>query len=102
MAPVLSAENITINCFCPGVIDTALTAAMICAIPRKYVTPISTVLEAYDRFIDGNETGCTAEISLDKIYFRDQLEYPDEAQQWQAQNLGPLGRRIREERARKG
>jgi hypothetical protein len=70
-------------------------------VPPEYVTPMTTVLQAYDRFIDGIETGCTAEISRDKIYMRDPPEYPDRFQQWQVENLGPLGRKARELAAQK-
>jgi 15-hydroxyprostaglandin dehydrogenase (NAD) len=65
-------------------------------VPAEYVTPMATVLKAYDRFIDGMETGCTAEISKDQIFMREPPEYPDRFQKWQMENLGPLGRKARE------
>ncbi|KFY90899.1 hypothetical protein V501_01909 [Pseudogymnoascus sp. VKM F-4519 (FW-2642)] len=96
MAPVLKSENITLNCFCPGLIDTSLTGRLISMIPADYVTPMASVLRAYDRFIDGTETGCTAEISKDRIFMREPPAYPDRFQEWQMENLGPIGKKARE------
>jgi NAD(P)-dependent dehydrogenase (short-subunit alcohol dehydrogenase family) len=94
MAPALHKENITVNCLCPGLIDTALTEKVLSDIPPQYVTPMSTVLQAYDRFIEGDETGCTAEISTDKIYLREAPVYADETQQWVAENLGKVHNKV--------
>ncbi|KEZ41758.1 hypothetical protein SAPIO_CDS6733 [Scedosporium apiospermum] len=98
MAPRLKAENITINCLCPGIISTRLTERLMSLIPTEAITPIETVMKCYDRFINGDETGCTAEVSKDQIYLRDQPEYADEWQRWQAENLPELGRLGREKK----
>lgn len=96
MAPMLKAEGITLNCFCPGLIDTSLTAPLTALTPEEYITPMTTVLQAYDRFIDGEETGCAAELSKDMIYMREPPEYPDRFQKWQMANLKQLSIKARE------
>lgn len=99
MAPVVHLENITINCLCPGLIETALTESLVDAIPRQYVTPMSTVLRAYDRFLGGEESGCIAEISTDTIYLREAPEYADESQRWLAENLGDVHNKVKVHRS---
>lgn len=49
---------------------------------------MSTVLTAVNRFIDGTETGCAAELSVNNIYMRDQVEVSDEAQKTMIGKLG--------------
>jgi 15-hydroxyprostaglandin dehydrogenase (NAD) len=65
-------------------------------VPAEYVTPMASVLKAYDRFIEGTETGCTAEISKDNIFMREPPAYPDRFQKWQMENLGRIGKEARE------
>jgi hypothetical protein len=57
-------------------------------IPRDIVTPMSTVLAAVNRFLDGSETGCAAELSVEKIYMREEVEVADEAQKTMIGTLG--------------
>lgn len=78
LAPILHEHRITINALLPGLVLTGLTE--ITTILPEFLTPMSTILEACDRFLDSDETGCCAEVSKDKIYMREQHSYPDESQ----------------------
>ena len=64
-------------------------------IPDEYFTPMSTILRAHDRFIDGEETGCVGEVSKENIYIREQLPFADRYQEWIDANLGELGKKAR-------
>lgn len=82
MASKLQESNIAINYVYLGMVLIALTNAIINHILRDKITPISTVLKAHDRFLNGNETSYATEISVDKIYLRDYVPFADEAQKW--------------------
>jgi NAD(P)-dependent dehydrogenase (short-subunit alcohol dehydrogenase family) len=82
MAARLQEASIAINCVCPGLVPTALTASIANILPKDKITRLPAVMKAYDRFLDGTETGCAAEISVDNIYLRDQVLYADDAQEW--------------------
>jgi 15-hydroxyprostaglandin dehydrogenase (NAD) len=88
MAPVVQDENVTINCFCPGFIDTGLTKRLLKTVPPQYITPMSTLLRAYDDILENDATGCAAEISRDQIYFRQAPEFADESQRWVTDYVG--------------
>lgn len=79
LGPELAAHNITFNCTCPGMVPTAINQALVPLMP-PYVTPVSAVVTAVNRFLYGSETGCAAELSVDKIYIREALDYPDDEQ----------------------
>jgi 15-hydroxyprostaglandin dehydrogenase (NAD) len=73
-------EPITVNCICPGLVDTGLTPALMAAAPTEHVTPRSTIVKAVLGFVeDDSLTGKAAECSVDKIYYRDQCEWSDES-----------------------
>lgn len=58
--------------------------------PKDKLTSHAQVLKAHDRFLDGEEIGCTAEISGDNIYLREHHDYPDESQKWIGANFSKL------------
>lgn len=95
MARGLKEQGVAINCLCPGLVATGITSRVLDLIPLEYITPMSTILKAHDRFINGEETGQVAEISKHNVYLRDQHSYSDESQQWIDANLGDLGRKAR-------
>lgn len=72
-------------------VPTALTDAIVKIIPKDKITPFSTVMKAHDRFLDGNEAGCAAEISVDKIYLRDHVPFADKEQEWICTAVPTLG-----------
>jgi 15-hydroxyprostaglandin dehydrogenase (NAD) len=51
--------------------------------PKDQITDMSTALRAYDMFLDDHTlTGQVAELSIDKVIFRKQVEYANENQRW--------------------
>lgn len=82
--PFLKTENITVNVICPAFILTSLCPPKIRELfPKDQVTPMDTCLRAYDQFIqNGNLTGQIAELSIEKIIYRKQIEYATENQRW--------------------
>ncbi|KAG9240544.1 15-hydroxyprostaglandin dehydrogenase [Calycina marina] len=79
IAPVLKLkDNITVNTVLPGIVPTRIIPqAMLAAVAPDYLTPISTIVMAYDRFLsnDNFETGLAIERSVDKLYTIPQTEY---------------------------
>ncbi|ORY70477.1 uncharacterized protein BCR38DRAFT_333712, partial [Pseudomassariella vexata] len=77
VAPVLKLkEGILINAVCPGVVATAIVPPeMIAAVSPEFVTPVSTVVRAYDEFLDEKDerSGVAVEATVDKVL---QLEEP--------------------------
>ena len=73
-------EPITVNCLCPGLVPTALPAqAIIDAFPRDKLTPIATILQVVEGFInDDSVTGQVAECSGLNVYHIPVKQYPDE------------------------
>ncbi|BCS28225.1 15-hydroxyprostaglandin dehydrogenase (NAD(+)) [Aspergillus puulaauensis] len=84
LGPVFAKENIQVNAICPAFVPTALCPKdMLDRFPKEHITPMSTVINAYETFIgDSNLHGQTVELSLDQLYFRTQPEYPNESQRW--------------------
>lgn len=82
--PALAKEGITVNCICPAFIMTNLCPPQVRDIfPKEHITPMSTVLKAFDTFIDNEDmTGQTVELSLGELYFRKQVEWANESQRW--------------------
>ncbi|KAF2823572.1 NAD(P)-binding protein [Ophiobolus disseminans] len=68
-------ENITINAVCSGIIATSvIPQMMIDAVAPDCLTPLSTVVSAYERFLDDDSLyGRVVECSADKQFF---LEAP--------------------------
>lgn len=84
LGPALHRQNIQINAICPGFVPTALCPKeMLDRFPKEHITPMSTVIKAYDTFL-GNDAlyGQTVELSLDQLYFRTKPDYPNESQRW--------------------
>ena len=72
-------EPITVNCICPGLVDTGLTGVLIAVSPPEYLTPKSTIVRAVAGFIDDDSmTGQVAECSVDNIHYRKQPEWGDQ------------------------
>ena len=82
--PILAKEGITVNCICPAFIITNLCPPHVRdTFPKEHITPMSTVLKAFDTFINDDEmTGQSVELSLDNLYFRKQPDWPNESQRW--------------------
>lgn len=77
-------EGISVNAICPAFIPTNLCPPEILKNwPKEHITPLSTVNKAIDAFLDDRSlSGQIVELSLDDIYFRDQVAYANESQTW--------------------
>ena len=77
-------EGITVNAICPAFIPTNLCPPEVLKRwPKEHITPLSTVNKAIDAFLaDDTLTGQAVELSQDNIYFREQVDYPNESQRW--------------------
>lgn len=73
-------EPITVNCICPGLVDTGLTNTTLMPVAApEIVTPHETIVRAVMSFIDDeSKNGLAAECSTDKIHYRTQQEFGDE------------------------
>jgi 15-hydroxyprostaglandin dehydrogenase (NAD) len=88
---LLADDNISVNAILPGLVATGLPAPwMITRCPPEYMTPMSTILRAYDdlmeeEVVDGKLNRKTAqclEATEDKLYYRQPVEYPTDSQRW--------------------
>jgi 15-hydroxyprostaglandin dehydrogenase (NAD) len=75
---------ITVNAICPAFIPTNLCPPEVLKRwPKEHITPLSTVNKAIDAFLaDDNLTGQAVELSQENIFFRQQVDYPNESQRW--------------------
>ncbi|CAO2656120.1 Nn.00g049230.m01.CDS01 [Neocucurbitaria sp. VM-36] len=82
--PVFVKEGITVNAICPAFIPTNLCPPEILKLwPKEHITPLSTVNKAIDAFLaDDTLTGQAVELSQENIYFRQQVDWPNESQKW--------------------
>lgn len=72
-------EPITVNCICPGLVDTGLTPTLMAIAPEEIVTPHATIVKAVESFInDDSKNGLAAECSTTNIHYRVQPEWGDE------------------------
>jgi 15-hydroxyprostaglandin dehydrogenase (NAD) len=81
-------DHITINAILPAFVATGLApAGLIDAMPKEHLTPMSTILKAYDSFLENDDlSGETVECSGDQLYFRKKAEYPNKSQEWLAED----------------
>jgi NAD(P)-dependent dehydrogenase (short-subunit alcohol dehydrogenase family) len=90
MALRLNESNIALNCLCPGMVESSMTGPILSVLTKDHLTSHASVMKAYDRFLDGEEIGCVAEISRDNIYLRQHHDYADEMQEWICTNVPKL------------
>jgi 15-hydroxyprostaglandin dehydrogenase (NAD) len=88
---LLSQDNLSVNAILPGIVATPfLPPGVIDQCPGEYVTPMTTILAAFDdllkeEIVDGKaerKTGKCLEASEDKLYYRDTPEYSSEGMRW--------------------
>ncbi|XP_014550014.1 hypothetical protein COCVIDRAFT_32150 [Bipolaris victoriae FI3] len=94
ISPVMITHKIRVNVICPGVVPTPILPPELLKIwPEEIRTPVSTVVNAVLALVDGRDMtdavgtkvsadklyGQTVELSVDKMYFRSQPDYCDEA-----------------------
>ena len=47
-----------------------------------HLTPMSTVVRAYEELLAGDRAGETVECTLGELFWRRPVEYPNESQRW--------------------
>lgn len=82
-----SEEKIAVNCVCPGPVDTGISPGMQKLVPDEHMTPMSTVIKAFDKFITEDVTGQVAECSGPKIWIRERLPYSDDTARFLNQDM---------------
>jgi hypothetical protein len=52
--------------------------------PKEHITPMESMLKGFDALLNDAEgkTGQVLEVSIDKLYFRQTLDYVDETEKW--------------------
>ncbi|KAK5051487.1 hypothetical protein LTR84_003139 [Exophiala bonariae] len=97
--PLLASDNIAVNCIMPGYVDTGLIPNQVTALwPKHYITPISTMVRAYEELIsedgavaqDGKsdgpngvvKAGQSVECVVEKLFYRHPVPYADESQEF--------------------
>ncbi len=90
-AKLLAGDGLAVNAILPGLVSTGLTPPwMISQCPPEYVTPMSTILQAYDDLmqdetVDGKverKSGKCLEASQGELYYREQVDFPSDGQRW--------------------
>ena len=81
------------NAILPAFVPTGLAPdGLIEKVEMKgHLTPMSTILKAYDALIDNDDfSGETVEVTLDELHFRKPVEFPNYSQKWLAEDLDGL------------
>ena len=94
-----ASDNIAVNCIMPAYVDTGMTPSEVTELwPKEWLTPISTMVRAYDELAsetgevaqDGKSDGKNGKVKagqavecvVDKLYYRRPVEYADESQKF--------------------
>ncbi|KAH7350669.1 hypothetical protein BKA65DRAFT_605374 [Rhexocercosporidium sp. MPI-PUGE-AT-0058] len=79
-------EGITVNCICPAFVITGLAPEnVLVKFPKEHITPMSTVLQAYDMFLgDSKLSGQVVETSLDQVNFQHPPPFTSDTNRWLA------------------
>lgn len=77
-------EGMTINAILPAFVPTNLAPpGLIDLIPKEHHTPMSTILRAYDTFLENGElSGEIVEVTQNHLFYRKQVDFPSESQRW--------------------
>ncbi|KAL9106475.1 MAG: hypothetical protein Q9227_008506 [Pyrenula ochraceoflavens] len=84
-ARFLRDDNLTVNSILPAFVPTNLAPpGLIDAWPPEHITPMETIMRAYDELIDVEEkrTGECVECVGRELYYREQVGYPCYSQEW--------------------
>ncbi|MCJ1434012.1 hypothetical protein MMC27_003377 [Xylographa pallens] len=84
VGPRLARERIAVNAILPAFVPTGLAPPGLVDAVRAmgHLTPMSTVLQAYETLLDGDAAGETVECSLGELFWRRPVAYPNESQRW--------------------
>ncbi|MCJ1321773.1 hypothetical protein MMC15_007118 [Xylographa vitiligo] len=84
VGPRFAREGIAVNALLPAFVPTGLAPpGLVDAVEAMgHLTPMGTVLRAYEELLEGGRAGETVECSLGELYWRRPVEYPNESQRW--------------------
>ncbi|MCJ1284734.1 hypothetical protein MMC26_004070 [Xylographa opegraphella] len=84
VGPRLAREGIAVNALLPAFVPTGLAPpGLVEAVEAMgHLTPMSTVIRAYEALLEGGSAGETVECSLEELYWRRPVGYPNESQRW--------------------
>ena len=102
-AQLLGEDNTSLNAILPAFVPTGLAPpGLIEAMEdRGHITPMTTILKAYDAILDnGSLTGQTVEVSLQELFWRKPVEYPNESQRWLADDPDGFWREMYERKGK--
>lgn len=74
----MKTESVALNTICPGPVDTGIDPLMRKVVPVEKFTPMSVVMEAFNKFVKEDITGQVAECSNKQFYLRHAVDYADE------------------------
>jgi 15-hydroxyprostaglandin dehydrogenase (NAD) len=68
----------------PAVVPTAIaTPEFFRDMPKKNITPMTSIIKTYDTLIDDNEmSGQCIEVSGEELHYRKQMEYANDSQRF--------------------
>jgi 15-hydroxyprostaglandin dehydrogenase (NAD) len=77
-------DKIALNAICPAMVMTNLTPENIRGtFPQEHFTPMSTIMRAYDSFLDDDALhGQTVIASVDKLHFEKMPRWADDSLRW--------------------
>lgn len=79
------------NAICPAFVVTNLCPPEVLKVfPKEHITPMSTVLSAFNTFLDSDVTGKVVECTLDELHYREQVGYPNDSERWMMEDLGKI------------
>ena len=96
---VYASDNVGVNCILPGLVNTSIIPAGFAAqMPKHFITPFAMLNRAFDELIDWEgkveqdgvsngqdgkvKLGQAVEVGVTKLYYRQQVEYPDDIQRF--------------------
>lgn len=79
------------NAICPAFVVTNLCPPKVLKVfPKEHITPMSTVLKAFDAFLDSDVTAKVVECTLDELHYREQVGYPNDSERWMMEDSGKI------------
>ncbi|MCJ1385054.1 hypothetical protein MMC17_008172 [Xylographa soralifera] len=84
VGPRFAREGIAVNALLPAFVPTGLAPpGLVDAVQAMgHLTPMSTVMSAYEALLEGGRAGETVECSLGELFWRRPVAYPNESQRW--------------------